>query len=132
MRDLPPGATGVVGDPSVAMGQGGTDPTFDHDDADEGDDVVDTSGRDTGPRDGATQEVDLTPPQSSGQISWTGLSAPEPPQAPDPTPPVAETPSAAPAATSEESTGEKKVVWSSSPPDRYSSFGSSGGRRDDY
>ena len=92
------------------------------------------------------------PPQNTTSISWTGLSAPEPtetasePSASTTTPdesqqPVtAEPPSAsnapsavdAPSVAAETAaTGEKKVVWSSSPPDRYSSFGG-GTRRDDY
>jgi ribonuclease E len=64
-----------------------------------------------------------TPPVAAetSVASQTPVAAETPPCATD-TPPVA---------TDSSASTEKKVVWSSSPPDRYSSFGS-GTRRDDY
>lgn len=164
MRDLPPGATGVVGDPSVAMGQTGDDTSAEGHFADDGEDFGEghhasqTSATDSSSGSVATA-IDMPPP-SSGNISWTGMSAPESepvpaPSVPAPTPPIsapvvaADEPQApttkapttqaptmqaptTPTATTEDPSGEKKVVWSSSPPDRYSTFGGSGSRRDDY
>ena len=159
MRDLPPGATGVVGDPSVAMGQTGDDTSAEGHFADDGEDFGEghhasqTSATDSSSGSVATA-IDMPPP-SSGNISWTGMSAPESepvpaPSVPAPTPPIsapvvaADEPQApttkapttqaptTPTSTTEDPSGEKKVVWSSSPPDRYSTFGGSGSRRDDY
>jgi len=162
MRDLPPGAT--VGDAASGSESGVGD--F----SDEGDDTVDSS-----PAANQTAEASRSgesaaafdlpqPPQNTGSISWTGLSASEPAAAPpsaappavsheaeaaapptSPTQTVEPTQSAAPtqpvapaqpesptpSVSETAASTEKKVVWSSSPPDRYSSFGS-GTRRDDY
>jgi len=86
-------------------------------------------------------------PQSSGNISWTGLSTPQTGAKPTETSPAEAAPTevstfsessrqdAAPAAPRTpdelESSVEKKVVWSSGPLDRHSSFGGTN-RRDDY
>jgi ribonuclease E len=164
MRDLPPGAT--VGDAASGSESGVGD--F----SDEGDDTVDSS-----PAANQTAEASRSgepaaafdlpqPPQNTGSISWTGLSASEPAAAPPPAappavsheaeaaaPPASPTQTVAPSqplastqtvepsqpvtppqaqsAAETAASSEKKVVWSSSPPDRYSSFGS-GTRRDDY
>ena len=144
MRDLPPGAVGAVENVS------GTDPVS-GDFSDDADDTVDSSSThdsntpDTAPRGAPATDIDLSPPpQSSGSISWTGLSAPEPapsePALVEPSPSEAarseDAPPVAAAEASEPPSGaeapaEKKVVWSSSPPDRFTTFGGNT-RRDDY
>lgn len=175
MRDLPPGAVGAVENAS------GTDPVS-GDFSDDADDTVDspsTHDSNTAPRGAPATDIDLSPPpQNTGSISWTGLSAPEPaagetadvepsrsdaasneparrempsveatpteataPTAPPVVaPPVVAAPvAAAPVAAAEaseapagaEAPAEKKVVWSSSPPDRFTTFGGNT-RRDDY
>jgi ribonuclease E len=169
MRDLPPGAVGAVENVS------GTD-SGSGDFSDDVDDTVDspsTHDSNTAPRGAPATDIDLSPPpQSSGSISWTGLSAPEsaagetavvepsrseaasgeparretpsvaapPVAAPPVTPapvvaPVAAPPVAAAEASEPpsgaEAPAEKKVVWSSSPPDRFTTFGGNT-RRDDY
>ena len=167
MRDLPPGAVGAVENVS------GTDPVS-GDFSDDADDTVDSSSThdsntpDTAPSGAPATDIDLSPPpQSSGSISWTGLSAPEPAPSeatrgevvrsesvrhetpsveapPVAAPPVAPAPVVAPVAappvaaaeaseppSGAEAPAEKKVVWSSSPPDRFTTFGGNT-RRDDY
>ncbi len=156
MRDLPPGAT--AGDNASGMDASMGDFSDEGDEAGEPQSVPNQASAEAAPR---STEVALElppPPQNTTRISWTGLSAPEPtetaptetasepsassPTAVEPSSPVAEetppsasnTPIAAeapPVTADAAATGEKKVVWSSSPPDRYSSFGS-GTRRDDY
>ena len=167
MRDLPPGAVGAVENVS------GTDPVS-GDFSDDADDTVDSSSThdsntpDTVPSGAPATDIYLSPPpQSSGSISWTGLSAPEPAPSeatrgevvrsesvrhetpsveapPVAAPPVAPAPVVAPVAappvaaaeaseppSGAEAPAEKKVVWSSSPPDRFTTFGGNT-RRDDY
>jgi ribonuclease E len=152
MRDLPPGAN--AGD-TVSGSESGAG-----DFSDESDDTVDSSPAAHQSAEGSRSSESSAafelpqPPQNTGSISWTGLSAPEPAAAPPPAapaavsdeaeaaaPPAAPTQTVAPSqpaaptqtqsAAETAASSEKKVVWSSSPPDRYSSFGS-GTRRDDY
>lgn len=141
MRDLPPGSTDqAVTDFSDASDDVGETPSFDSPTASEtSPQGVSTDAAPTN----APAPIDLPPlPQTSGSISWTGLSTAPAEAAPVEVAPVAVTPTeVAPAEVAQTETskaadesaasGEKKVVWSSSPPDRYSSFGSSN-RRDDY
>ena len=151
MRDLPPGA--VAADAAMGSDSAMSDFSDESDEADEPQSAPQSDSTEAAPY-STEAALDLSPPpQSSTSISWTGLSAPEPtdtapePSASSPTavepsspvveetqPPASNTPIAAeapPITADTAATGEKKVVWSSSPPDRYSSFGS-GTRRDDY
>lgn len=171
MRDLPPGA--VAADAATGSDSAIGDFSDDGDDSSEPNFALGQGAPASTPKSESTEAasfsaeaaLDLPPlPQSSGSISWTGLSDPEPtestpapsasatttvepppaaaetppsvlmPPADSTTPAATETPPAVdtpPAAVDTTTPSEKKVVWSSSPPDRYSSFGG-GTRRDDY